>query len=211
MEEKENMSMSLAEYKQRKIEEENKDYKNYTEQDREERKIVERLTTKQKKIDPDEEYKQILKQVVVYQTINVRECSKVLDEKYSRIILHKLKKEYTQRETICDFADHIFVEFSGIQHNETKNVNCYLIDLWSIYKSYMKDSSFSVRRQQASFEYFKAYFSNQFIVRWYNPRVEGIQTGRKLLVQNLPDLQEQAESLNVKVVRNRKEQQKVQK
>lgn len=154
----------------------------------------------------------LLKKALIYVQTDWEAVSDFLEESYSRFLFHKDTKEMTPRETILVLFDHIFNGFSGgeFMFSSIKENNCYLSDLWNLYKKMMKESSFVVSRQQASHDYFKKFFENAFVVRDYRGTdfINHKRLATKKLVKNLPPFKKGYGFLYVDVIREKRSQNK---
>lgn len=194
------MSLSLVDYEEMQAK---KKFEN-----EEENRIIEKLD------NPSElsefEKMDILEKALIYMQTDWQVVSDYLEDSYSRFLFHKDTKQMTPRETILYLFDNVFNGFSGgeFMFSSIKENNCYLQDLWNLYKKMMKESSFTVSKQRASYDYFKKFFENAFVVRDYRGTdlLTGKRSSTKKLVKNLPPFQTGYSFLYVDVVREKMSQ-----
>lgn len=152
----------------------------------------------------------ILEKALIYMQTDWQVVSDYLEDSYSRFLFHEDTKQMTPRETILYLFDDVFNGFSGgeFMFSSIKENNCYLQDLWNLYKKMMKESNFTVSRQQAGYDYFKKFFENAFVVRDY--RGTDVVTHKRLatkkLVKNLPPFKKGYGFLFVDVIREKMSQ-----
>lgn len=155
---------------------------------------------------------ELMKSIIGYLNFDENKANQALEEGYSRIIIHKERRNLTQRESLCFVLNGIFKGFSNHINkpfeipSEIDSTCIYLTDLWEYFKKGMQFSPLSVNSQQCSYKYFKEFIEHNFEVRDYQgiDMATGKQLSKRKIILGLPELQSQWEFLNVKILRNKK-------